>query len=175
MLWTYLMQYGFMLLTLWKKKSVQDDDIDLFDIGFTALTRSSGLKRKWSSSDALGFCMCFFNLACRGHSDRYTVRRWWWATDGHDELGRLGAVISHQEVEGQLHFLQAIDELCFRGRLGSQGQHALCEQPDSRVTGRTTTQHTGFTFRTGLITPHAVLSSTFISSKNKDQQFNNSY
>lgn len=36
-----------------------------------------------------------------------------------DEQGRLGAVISHQEVEGQLQFLQAINELCFRGGLGS--------------------------------------------------------
>ncbi|TNN86994.1 hypothetical protein EYF80_002749 [Liparis tanakae] len=33
---------------------------------------------------------------------------------------RLGAVISHQEVEGQLQFLQAINELFFSGGLGSQ-------------------------------------------------------
>ena len=39
-------------------------------------------------------------------------------------------MISHQEVEGQLQFLQAINELCFSGGLGSQGQHALCKQPE---------------------------------------------
>lgn len=98
------------------------------DIRCIALTSSSGPKRKWTSSDALGFCMCFFSLACGGCSDRYTVRTWWAA----DERGRLGAVISHQEVEGQLQFLQTINELCFRGGLGSQGQHALCEQTKQR-------------------------------------------
>lgn len=63
--------------------------IHLFDIrhtlnSFIALTSSRGPKRKWTSSDALGFCMCFFSLACRGHSYRYTVRtrrrrggNWW--------------------------------------------------------------------------------------------------
>lgn len=49
--------------------------IKLFDIRhflhrFAALTSSRGPKRKWTSSDALGFCMCFFSLACRGHNDR---------------------------------------------------------------------------------------------------------
>lgn len=41
-----------------------------------APTSSKGPKRKWTSSDALGFCMCFFSLACRGSRDRGTVRRW---------------------------------------------------------------------------------------------------
>lgn len=45
---------------------------------------------------------------------------------------RLGAVISHQEVEGQLQFLQAINELFFSGGLGSQGQHALYKQPEQQ-------------------------------------------
>lgn len=39
-------------------------------------------------------------------------------------------MISHQEVESQLQFLQAINEICFSGGLGSQGQHALCKQPE---------------------------------------------
>lgn len=57
--------------------------INLSDSRFIALTSSSGPKRKWTSSDALGFCMCFFSLACRGCSDRYTVRTWgsWWARE----------------------------------------------------------------------------------------------
>lgn len=60
--------------------------------------------------------------------------------------------ISHQEVEGQLQFLQTIDELCFRGGLGSQGQHALCKQtmqqwPHAR--SRVTKQDAGFTLWPG--------------------------
>lgn len=35
--------------------------------------------------------------------------------------------MSHQEVKGQLQFLQTVDELRLGGGLGSQGQHALCE------------------------------------------------
>lgn len=58
---------------------------------------------------------------------------------------RLEALISHQEVEGQLQFLQAVNELCFRGGPGPQGQHALCKQEqqqwphtEARVTGCST-------------------------------------
>lgn len=45
--------------------------INLFDNSeqILSLTSSRGPKRKWTSSDALGFCMCFFSLACRGCSD----------------------------------------------------------------------------------------------------------
>lgn len=62
--------------------------------------------------------------------------QWWTQWEGDEERAagqeqwRLGAVISHQEVEGQLQFLQAINELCFTGGLGSQGQHTLCKQPE---------------------------------------------
>lgn len=84
-----------------------------------ALTISRGPKRKCTSSEALGFSMCFLSLACRGSSDRHGEA---------DELlmEESAAAASHQEVEGQLQFLQAVDELCLRGGLGSQGQHALC-------------------------------------------------
>lgn len=44
--------------------------------------------------------------------------------------GGQRAAISHQEVEGQLQFLQTVDELRLRGGLGSQGQHALCGQTE---------------------------------------------
>lgn len=40
--------------------------------------------------------------------------------------------LSHQEVEGQLEFLQTVNELGLGGGLGSQGQHALCGQTKQR-------------------------------------------
>lgn len=49
-----------------------------------------------------------------------------------DGGGKRTAAISHQEVEGQLQFLQTVDELCLRGGLGSQGQHALCEPTEQQ-------------------------------------------
>ncbi len=80
---THLARRDFILLTFRKitmcsgRCKTTFIHINLFDIRFTALTSSRGPKRKWTSSDALGFCMCFFSLACRGHSDRHTVRRRW--------------------------------------------------------------------------------------------------
>ena len=94
------------------------------------------LRRTWILYVLLQFGLQGAQWQIHSEKELKREKNWW------TKVERLGAVISHQEVEGQLQFLQAINNLSFRGGLGSQGQHALCKQAeqqwphtDSRVTG----------------------------------------
>lgn len=90
-------------------------------------TRSRGPKRKCRSSAALGFWMCFCSLACgrAGPGERAADR----AGGAQGKVrGRGRGRWTHEQVDGQLGFLETVDELGLRGRSRPQREDALCRR-----------------------------------------------
>lgn len=94
-------------------------------------TRSSGPKRKCTSSAALGFWMCFCSLAWSGGCGQTG-----WGDDDGDKAGKDPRLLSvpqtagedyntHKQVDSQLDFLKTVDKLSLGGGSCPERKDAL--------------------------------------------------